>query len=81
MASCGEYPDDLISPHWAAAGELHAMNGGFPKIGLSTNALGHGGGRKQKWSDRWTIALERRYYVRARIIVAHSKLMRDELPN
>ena len=36
-------------------------------------------GRKQKRSDRWTIALERRYYEQAKIIVAHSKLMRDEL--
>lgn len=36
-------------------------------------------GRKQKRSDRWQIALERRYYEQAKIIVAHSKQMRREL--
>jgi glycosyltransferase involved in cell wall biosynthesis len=36
-------------------------------------------GRRPKLSDRWQIALERRYYANAKIIVAHSKLMRDEL--
>jgi glycosyltransferase involved in cell wall biosynthesis len=36
-------------------------------------------GRRTKTSDRWQIALERRYYARAEVIVAHSKLMRGEL--
>jgi glycosyltransferase involved in cell wall biosynthesis len=36
-------------------------------------------GRKQKRSDRWQIALERRSYERAKIVVAHSKQMRSEL--
>ncbi|MFM0155753.1 glycosyltransferase family 4 protein [Paraburkholderia sediminicola] len=36
-------------------------------------------GRAQRRSDRWQIALERRQYERASIIVAHSKLMHDEL--
>ncbi|HZZ11729.1 MAG TPA: glycosyltransferase family 4 protein, partial [Paraburkholderia sp.] len=36
-------------------------------------------GRPQRRSDRWQIALERRQYERASVIVAHSKLMHDEL--
>jgi glycosyltransferase involved in cell wall biosynthesis len=36
-------------------------------------------GRRLKTSDSWQIALERRYYANAKVIVAHSKLMRDEL--
>ncbi|MFM0739533.1 glycosyltransferase family 4 protein [Paraburkholderia xenovorans] len=36
-------------------------------------------GRAQRRSDRWQIALERRQYEAARVIVAHSELMRDEL--
>lgn len=36
-------------------------------------------GRRMKLADRWQIALERRYYANAKIIVAHAKLMRDEL--
>jgi glycosyltransferase involved in cell wall biosynthesis len=36
-------------------------------------------GRKPNPSDRWQVALERRYYARASVIVAHSKLMRDEM--
>jgi len=36
-------------------------------------------GRRTKTSDRWQIALERRYYARAKVIVAHSKLVRNEL--
>jgi glycosyltransferase involved in cell wall biosynthesis len=36
-------------------------------------------GRRPKRTDRWQIALERRYYRNAKIIIAHSKLMRDEL--
>lgn len=36
-------------------------------------------GRPERRSDRWQIELERRQYERASVIVAHSKLMRDEL--
>lgn len=36
-------------------------------------------GRAPKRSDRWQIALERRQYERASVIVAHSQLMHDEL--
>jgi glycosyltransferase involved in cell wall biosynthesis len=36
-------------------------------------------GRREKRSDRRQIALEQRQYGAARVIVAHSKLMRDEL--
>jgi glycosyltransferase involved in cell wall biosynthesis len=36
-------------------------------------------GRSPKLADRWQIALERRYYANAKVIVAHSKLMGDEL--
>ncbi|MFM0121013.1 glycosyltransferase family 4 protein [Paraburkholderia sp. RL18-101-BIB-B] len=36
-------------------------------------------GRAQKRSDRWQIALERRQYECARVVVAHSQLMHDEL--
>jgi glycosyltransferase involved in cell wall biosynthesis len=36
-------------------------------------------GREQRRSDRWQIALERRQYEQASVIVAHSKLMHDEL--
>lgn len=36
-------------------------------------------GRMPTFSDRRQIALERRQYARARFVVAHSMLMRDEL--
>jgi glycosyltransferase involved in cell wall biosynthesis len=36
-------------------------------------------GRRPALADRWQIALERRYYANAKVIVAHSKLMADEL--
>jgi glycosyltransferase involved in cell wall biosynthesis len=36
-------------------------------------------GRRPKRSDRWQVALEARQYARARIVVAHSVQMRDEL--
>ncbi len=36
-------------------------------------------GKTAGWADRAQIALERRTYIRARTIVAHSVLMRDEL--
>jgi glycosyltransferase involved in cell wall biosynthesis len=36
-------------------------------------------GRVQKRSDSWQIALERRQYGQASVIVAHSQLMHDEL--
>lgn len=36
-------------------------------------------GRRPKRSDTWQIALERAQYARARIVVAHSLQMRDEL--
>jgi glycosyltransferase involved in cell wall biosynthesis len=36
-------------------------------------------GRRPKLADRWQIALERRYYANAKIIIAHSRLMGDEL--
>lgn len=36
-------------------------------------------GRAPKRSDRWQIALESRQYARAKIVVAHSAQMRDEL--
>ncbi|KFX61693.1 glycosyltransferase family 4 protein [Paraburkholderia fungorum] len=35
--------------------------------------------RAPKRSDRWQIALERRQYERAKVVVAHSQLMHDEL--
>jgi glycosyltransferase involved in cell wall biosynthesis len=35
--------------------------------------------RTQKRSDRWQIELERRQYEQAKVIVAHSQLMHDEL--
>ena len=36
-------------------------------------------GRAQKRSDHWQIELERRQYARAKVVVAHSQLMHDEL--
>ena len=36
-------------------------------------------GRAPKRSDRWQIALEKRQYARAQVVVAHSVQMRDEL--
>ena len=36
-------------------------------------------GRVQKRSDTWQIALERKQYEQASVVVAHSNLMRDEL--
>jgi glycosyltransferase involved in cell wall biosynthesis len=36
-------------------------------------------GRREKRSDTWQIALEKRQYQNSRVIVAHSEMMREEL--
>jgi glycosyltransferase involved in cell wall biosynthesis len=64
--------DALIAVNRVNAAEIVVCGGTHP------GALEHGRNRP-RWTDRWQIALERRAYGNARIVVAHSRLMADEL--